>query len=462
MGHTSRFFRQSVIAGLALLGMGAGWLILSSPRGRIDWAGASQAALRTPTGEAQLISQVPLPVAEGEMCEWVPASASGELSAALWQEPASARTTASVERVDADREPIRAIKDSYPTYSAIAVDLNSNEVYLQDENLFGLKVFNRLDNTPPTAAFTEPKRMIGGVDTGLEFNCGLYVDQRSGDVYSVNNDTVDTMVVFPRDAEGNVAPMRKLETPHGTFGIAVDEGAQELYLTVEHDNAVVVYHKMAEEEETPLRLLQGDKTLLADPHGVVLDTKNGWMFVGNHGSTHRVQGEQEKENWPLDRDTMIRGSGQLLPPSITVYPLKASGDIAPLRVIQGPKTRLNWPSNMAVDEERGEIYVANDPEHSILVFKTTDEGDVAPTRIIQGPKTGIRNPTGVFVDTKNNEVWVSNMGNHSATVYPRTANGDVAPLRTIRSAPAGKQALMIGNPGAVGYDSKRDEILVPN
>ncbi len=32
----------------------------------------------------------------------------------------------------------------------------------------------------------------------------------------------------------------------------------------------------------------------------------------------------------------------------------------------------------------------------------------------------------------------------------------------IRSAPAGKMAQMIGNPGAVAYDSKREEILVPN
>jgi len=54
------------------------------------------------------------------------------------------------------------------------------------------------------------------------------------------------------------------------------------------------------------------------------------------------------------------------------------------------------------------------------------------------------------------------MGNHSATVYSAQASGDVAPLRTIRSAPLGMRALAIGNPGAVGYDSKREEILVPN
>src|SRR6185436_974320 len=75
----------------------------------------------------------------------------------------------------ADRLPLRTVKDTYPTYSAVAVDLQSNEVYMQDENLFGYRVFNRTDNTPASAAMTEPKRIVQGLDTGMEFNCGLYI-----------------------------------------------------------------------------------------------------------------------------------------------------------------------------------------------------------------------------------------------------------------------------------------------
>ena len=145
-----------------------------------------------------------------------------------------------------------------------------------------------------------------------------------------------------------------------------------------------------------------------------------------------------------------------------MYPIKASGDTPPLRVIAGEKTRFNWPGHIFVDPEHGELFVANDADNSILVFRATDQGDVAPTRVIKGPKTGLSNPTGLFVDTKNDELFVSNMGNHSATVYRRAASGDAAPLRTIRSAPVGKQAQIIGNPGAVAYDSRREEILVPN
>lgn len=423
---------------------------------------------RAPAGFPQLISVDPLPAADGEMCQWVPASVSQSpdrkggvaasetgrlvvpqdraLALAALMSPASAEDRTR-DPVNADRAPVRILHDTYPGYSAVAVDSNTNEVFLQDENLFGIKVFNRMDNTPPSASFTEPKRILAGFKTKLEFNCGLYVDPQNGDIYSVANDTVDALVIFPHDAQGNLAPKRELHTPHGTYGIAVDEANQEMYLTVEHTNQVIMYRKMAEGEEKPSRILRGDKTKLADPHGLAIDTNKQLMFVTNHGHAH-TNGKPSV--------------GQFQPPSITVYPLKASGDTAPLRVITGPKTQLNWPANLALDPQRGELFVANDVNDSIAVFRETDDGDAAPIRVIHGPKTGLKNPTGIYLDFKNQELWASNMGNHSATVFAMTADGDVAPRRTIRSAPAGKLALNIGNPGAAGFDSKREQILVPN
>ena len=434
------------------------WVLSAGGLNRPEWNAASQAALRGPVGLPQLVSVEALPE-QGQVCEWVPTRANGTILVSLQQEGSaggagalSSEDAGTRESVDADREPLRVIRDTYPTYSAIAVDTNSDEVYLQDENLFGLKVFDRLDDTSPTAAFTEPKRMVGGIQTKLEFNCGLYVDPSSGDVYSVNNDTVDTLVIFGRDAEGNIPPKRELSTPHGTYGIAVNEESEEMFLTVQHESAVVVFRKMAEGEEPPLRRLRGEQTRLADPHGIALDPSNDWMFVSNHGNTSSL----------MTNDRRAPGSGRFEPPSITVHSLLASGDTAPLRIIQGPRTQLNWPAAMSIDPERGELYVANDAGDSILVFRTTDSGDAAPVRIIRGPQTGIKNPTGIFLDLKNDELWVSNMGNHSATVYPRGGNGNIPPLRTIRSAPLGKVAMAIGNPGAAAYDSKRDEILVPN
>jgi len=442
--------RRRAIFLASLLVAAAVWVLWTDNPRAGQGSRAARAALGNPAGQPQLVRVTPLPPVEGMQCEWLPASSATTLVGTLRQGNVPARSAAmdgGPRGVEVDRAPARVIRDTYPTYSAIAVDLHSDEVYLQDENLFGYKVFHRLDHTPPGAEFTEPRRMVGGNNTKLEFNCALYVDPQSGDVYSVNNDTMDTMVVFPREARGNVAPMRQLHTPHGTYGIAVDERAGEMFLTVQHINAVMVYRKTAAGEDKPLRTLRGENTELEDPHGVAVDTQRNLLFVSNHGSV---------------KDTQPPGAGRFEPPSITVYPLDASGDTAPLRIIEGSRTGLNWPSHLFADPEHGELYVANDVGDSILVFRATDSGDVSPVREIRGSRTGLKNPTGVFVDTKNDELWVSNMGNHRAVVFPRDASGNVAPLRTIRSAPAEKIALAIGNPGATAYDSKREEILVPN
>jgi DNA-binding beta-propeller fold protein YncE len=440
MTRVNRLSRPHVAAALiAAIGV---WIVFGQAN-RLELIAWPQASHLKPTGYPQLIATQPLPEM-GDMC--LVETASLQEGVAPLRAASSRAASSNVNTKDADRSPVRVIRDTYPTYSAIGVDTNSDEVFLQDENLFGIKVFNRTDNTPPAAQFTEPKRILGGLLTKLEFNCAIYIDPTSGDIYSVNNDTVDTMTVFPRDAKGNVKPMRALHTPHRAYGVAVDEEAQELYLTVEHPPEIDVYRKMANGEDKPIRTIKGDKTNLEDAHGIAIDPKNGWMFVSNHGSS----------------SSPTKKGGWFHPPSITVYPMKATGDTPPIRTIAGPKTELNWPAHVYVDRERGDLYVANDAGDSILVFRETDDGDAAPARVIKGSRTGLRNPTSLFVDTKNDELLVSNMGNHSATVYRRTAAGDVAPLRTIRSAPTGKQADMIGNPGAAAYDSKREEILVPN
>ncbi len=336
-------------------------------------------------------------------------------------------------------------------------------------------VYKRLENTPAGVEASKPKRAIQGPSTNIEFQSGVYVDPKTGEVFAVNNDTRDTTVIFGRDSNGDARPVRAIETPHGTFGIAASEAHQEIFLTTQHDSAIVTYPKNADGGPSPIRMLQGNQTKLADPHGIAYDPKDDIIFVANFGSWHEVSRNQTarsgvpsagndegRENWPLGREWAIPGSGQISPPSITTYRREASGNEAPLHVIQGPATQLDWPTGLAFDPTRRELYVANDMGPSILVFDATASGNVAPKRVLKGPRTGLANPTGVALDLKNNELWVANFGGHTATIYALTAADDTPPKRTIRNAPPGSPSLMIGNPGAVAYDSKRETILVPN
>jgi DNA-binding beta-propeller fold protein YncE len=372
------------------------------------------------------------------------------------------------------RQPERMIRDPYAAYSAVAVDASHDEVVMTDENRFNILVYDRKTNTRPTS-ISDPKRMIGGLNTRVEFQCGLYIDPVNGDIYAVNNDTVDSLVIFSRQVIGDVKPDRELHTPHGTFGIAVNEQTKELFLSVQHDNALVVYNKAASGSEAPIRVVQGSHTGLADPHGLALDSKNKLLFVTNHGSTHdvarkpegsKLEGKSHKREravgFPLDRDDAVPGSGRFVPPSITVYAQDAKGDASPVRTIQGPKTQFNWPTGLALDPARNELFVANDGGNSVLVFDASASGDVAPLRVIKGLKSLVSNPTGVFFDEKNQELWVANFGNHTSTVYKPQASDDAEPLRVVRSAKASEAVPGMGNPHPIAFDTKRQQLLVPN
>jgi 6-phosphogluconolactonase (cycloisomerase 2 family) len=352
-------------------------------------------------------------------------------------------------RAHGARTPVRTIRDTAPTYSAVAVDVNSNEVILQDNNLWQYLVFDRLSPTPAGPNdISQPKRTVRGDKTLIEFNNGLYVDP-NGDIFSVESDTGDKMVRFTRAASGDVPPKAMLHTPHRVYNLAADESKQELFATIEFPPQVVVYRKDAAGEEKPLRAIEGDNTKLDAPHGIAVDEKDHLLFVNT---------------WGHHSNFRVAGTGKWLPPAIEVYALDASGDAKPLRVITGDKTQLDWPAAMKFNPDNGDLYVANDIGQSILVFGNAPkaDGDVAPARAIHGPSTRLRNPTGVALDLKNKEVWVSNLGNSSATVYPLMADGDVTPLRIIRSAEESKRGVNFGRTSAVTYDPIRQEILVPN
>jgi len=355
-----------------------------------------------------------------------------------------------------DRAPARVIKDQYPSFSAVAINAEENMLVVTDENLYQILEYDRRENTPPQARLTEPKRIISGPNTRAEMMCGVYIDPVTKEVYVLNNDTQNWLPVFPRDARGNATPSRYLAAPHGTFGIAVNEETQQMFMTVQHQNSVVVYRKQASGDEKPLRTIAGSDTQLEDPHGIALDIKNKLIFVSNFGNAQVSPpgsrgGRRAAETY-----------GKFEPPSITVYPLEASGNVKPLWIIEGPQTTLNWPSHIALHEPRQELFIANDADDSILVFRAGDKGNVAPIRTIKGPNTGIKNPPGIALDIKNAEITVASMGTHAVLFFPVTADGDVKPSRIIRAGPANQVALNIGNPGAVGYDSKRGQILVPN
>ena len=364
-----------------------------------------------------------------------------------------------------DVAPVRSVLDPYPVFNGVAVDPENNIVLLSDTNRKSLLIYDRTAESKGDE-ITEPRRHIIGPATLLGFVSGVAVDPGRREVYAVNNDVEDNMSVFSYDANGNLKPKRVLAYPHGAWGLSLSLSRDELAMTL-HDtaiNAVLVYRREAKGVEAPLRNIRGANTGLADPHGIYLDDQNNEMVVANWGSwsllTRSVYSSWRSSNYIPGAENITGGRFEL--PSITFYPVTAQGDAKPLRTIRGPKTRLNWPTGIDIDTTNDEIAVANNGDNSVLVFRRTEAGDVKPVRTISGERTGIDRPMSVAIDRKNNELWVANFGDHTALVFDRTATGNVGPKRIVRNAPAGTPCAGFGNPLTVAYDSKRDEILVPN
>ena len=363
------------------------------------------------------------------------------------------------QQAGGDIIPLRQVSDPYPVFNGIAVDPINNVVAMSDVNRKSLVSYSR--SAPSSSGgITSPRRQLFGPLTNVGFVAGILLDPQRKEILAVNNDIEDTMIVLPYDAQGNQAPSRLLSVPHQAWGLAMSRTHDQIAITVEIQEAVVIYKRDAKNVEAPMRYIRGPNAGLADPHGIFWDDRNNEIGVANHGNFRGLV--KNVGGGCVPTGTADPEAGAVLPPSITIFSGDAKGDAKPLRVVQGEKTKLDFPMGLAEDVEHDEFAVANNGDNSVLVFSRTADGNAAPIRTIAGGKTGITRPMGIAIDTTNDEIWVSNFGDHTALVFDRNANGDVAPKRIIRTAPKGTPSPGFGNPQAVAYDSKREQILVPN
>lgn len=274
---------------------------------------------------------------------------------------------------------------------------------------------------------------------------GCLAPARGADQILVANYSSDVVVAFPRTASGDVAPERTiaegLKRPHT---VAIDPVAGEMFVSnnlyAAQGPAIDVYDVAAglPGSESPKRRIAGPLTGLNRPAGLAVDPVHRELYVAN------------------DLDS---GS------SITVYPLGANGNVAPLRTLKGPATGLAGPIGMAVDFVHDELLVANykvSGGGSIVVFPRTATGNFPPLRTVQGPQTRFDQPQGLVLDLVHDEIVVANSSFLSGApgsllVFRRTAAGDAAPIRSIGGPASG-----LCNPIGIALDLAHDEILAAN
>jgi hypothetical protein len=200
----------------------------------------------------------------------------------------------------------------------------------------------------------------------------------------------------------------------------------------------------------PLREIVGSATQLFDVSGLAVDSYRNQIAVTN-------------------------GQGG----SLTIYARDGVNDVKPVRSIDGPGTRLNYPAASALylglnpsthqpDHSGDQYIVLNRDNDSIVTFAWDDSGNVTPLRTIWGLFAGLNQPTGLALnldpfgdgDPNKDEILVANNGNDTVTSYTRVGNGDTFPLRTLGGALTG-----LNRPCGVGIyhkDTQHQEVFVTN
>ena len=152
-------------------------------------------------------------------------------------------------------------------------------------------------------------------------------------------------------------------------------------------------------------------------------------------------------------------------PQIAVFARLANGNAQTVRRIEGQKTLLSRTQHsIFYDEIHDEIVVPQPWAGAVLTFRGDASGEEAPIRIINGPKTGLTLPDVMTVDPVNNEYYVPAGGNPNAIhVFDRMAQGDVAPIRVLRGVGGGNPSvdyehnlILTGGGGGVRIFSRTD------
>jgi hypothetical protein len=214
----------------------------------------------------------------------------------------------------------------------VIVDIANNEIAVAS-------ISNSIRVYPRTAnGDIAPTRVISGTSTLLSNPLSLAFDVANGEYITSTFDAGSGnsgILVFPRTANGNVAPSRVIAGSSTLLGtnsaptVAYDAVNTE-YVARKNTSpptpsAVVVFPRTASGNVAPARAIQGPTTGLIGFGGIVFDSVTNRYFTSHYNAANRVSG----------------------------FPRTASGDTAPALILEGGPTGLQQPFGLAVDATGG-------------------------------------------------------------------------------------------------------------
>lgn len=226
---------------------------------------------------------------------------------------------------------------------AIAYDAIHDEIVVPQQ--FGQAI---LTYAGDAAGEAPPKRVIIGSRTMLSRPDRVGIDAVNNEILVPEDDKV---LVFPREGQGNVAPIRVLGGADAgvlsTEAVAVDAKRNLLVVAGTHregdtqSNALMIFDRTASGSTKPKRVITG----VPDNRNIAVDPEGGWIFVALPGTIAHPYGY------------------------VGVWSIEDEGKVPPRYRIGGPDGALRMPRGVVLDRANQSVIVSDKKLNAILTFR---------------------------------------------------------------------------------------------
>lgn len=261
----------------------------------------------------------------------------------------------------------------------------------------------------------QPTRVLAGQPTLLSRTMHDIRYDAVHDEIFVNNPFAQAILVFRGSARGEEPPIRIIQGPHTRLEgqvdrLDIDPVHNELYIP--NHEKILVFPRDGNGDVAPLRIITGPDTKLSEVESLAVDpVHNVIVAAGARPPTAPGQGQSQAD----------QGEGGAL----LIFNRADSGNVKPLGIIQGPKTRIVRINQIQIQPTKGWIiaaqpgkYEEQEPEGVFVgVWSIHDNGDVPPRWFIGGPKSQMKKPRGVALNAKNKELIVADMRLNTVLTY---------------------------------------------
>ena len=197
----------------------------------------------------------------------------------------------------------------------------------------------------------QPIRVIQGPLTQLEDPDKVEVDVVHNEIFVPEDHKV---LVFPRDANGSVAPLRVLESTGKTrwYGIGVDAVNNALVLAGwdgprETNSFLHIFNRTDTGKVAPKAVIRGPKTGLKGTFGLRAYGPRGWILVTMNGP---------EMSFPYD--------GAF----VGIWSVKDNGDVPPRWTIGGPNGMLKQPRGIDIDPKNKTVIISDKALNAVLTY----------------------------------------------------------------------------------------------